>query len=273
MISVKKDFENIPFPLSKEHCEDGRQRRTATTNENKRKELIKNQEYIDTSTYNDRYKHNEIKTRLVGIYNGKCAFCEQKEELMHVEHYRPKQKYYWLFLSWDNLLLACAKCNGNKSTHFPIENTTVIAPKNDCSDLDLSKINHFCKEYDDLEQPLLLNPEQEKDLHFRFSFDRNGVIYSANPLDKKAKQTIATIELDRDYLNIKRKKIINDFENNIKDRVVKNKGELKRSIMHEIKMLKQKANFEKSDEDFLTFRNYILKEGIINEVIKIALAK
>lgn len=270
MISVKKDFDTIPYPLSKAHCINGTQRRTATTNEDKRKEVIENQKYDDK--FNDRYKHKEIKDKLELIYNKKCAFCEQNQEIMQVEHYRPKQKYYWLFLSWDNLLLACAKCNGsgNKSTHFPIENTAIIPPKTDCSDIDLSKINSFCKEYDELEKPLLLNPEQEENIHFRFIFDINGMIYPSNPTDEQAKKTIEILGLKRVALNIARKKIIDDFEKNVESRKasVKDKGELKRHVLHEITRWKEKADFQKSDENFLAFRNFVLNEGIINQIIK-----
>ncbi len=268
MISVKKDFENIPFPLSKEHCKDGNQKQTATTNEKKRKEVIENQKYNDD--FNDRYKHKEVKDELINIYDGKCAFCEQKEEIMHVEHYRPKSKYYWLFLSWDNLLLACAKCNGsgNKANHFPIENTATIPPKTDCSDIDLSKINNLCKEYNKLEKPLFLNPEQEKGLHFRFSFDRNGEICPANSNDEQVKKTIDILKLNRDALKIARKKIIDDFEKSVIGKKVKDKRELKRHVMHEMEMLKEKASLKHSTENFLAFRNYVVNEGIMKQIIK-----
>lgn len=272
MISVKKDFENIPYPLSKAHCKDGTQRRTATTNEEKRKEVIENQKYDDK--FNDRYKHKEIKDKLELIYNKKCAFCEQKQEIMEVEHYRPKSIYYWLAFSWDNLLLACAKCNGsgNKASHFPIENVAIVPPKNDCSDIDLSKINNFCKEYDELEKPLLLNPEQEENIHFRFIFDRNGEIFPANLNDKQAKKTIEILGLNRNALKIARKKIIDDFEDRINDKTVQNKADLRKQLIDEMRFLKRKANFEKSTENFLAFRNFVLNEGIINQIIKKVLA-
>ncbi|WP_375561356.1 retron system putative HNH endonuclease [Bernardetia sp. OM2101] len=266
MISVKKDFENIPYPLSKENCENGTQERTATTNEDRRKTVIENEQYDDN--FNDRYKHKEIRKELGRIYKEKCAFCEQNQEIMEVEHYRPKSIYYWLAFSWDNLLLACATCNRSKSTHFPIENTAISKPKVDYSDIDLSKINHLCKEYDKLEKPLLLNPEQEKDLHFRFSFDRNGEICPTNSNDKQAKKTIDVIKLNRDSLKIARKKIIDDFEKSVIGKKVKDKGELRRHVMHEMEMLKQKANFKTSDENFLAFRNYVVNEGIMKQIIK-----
>ena len=227
----------------------------------------------EISHFNDRYKHKEIRKELGKIYKEKCAFCEQKQEIMEVEHYRPKSIYYWLAFSWDNLLLACATCNRNKSAQFPIENLIIIPPKKDCSDIDLSKINNFCVEYNELEKPLLLNPEQEKEVHFRFSFDRNGIIYPTNSEDKQAKKTIEVLKLNRDNLKIERKKIIDDFEDRIIDRTVKNKGELKRQIIDEINNLRRKANFESSTENFLAFRNYILKEGIINQIIKQVLLK
>ena len=83
------------------------------------------------------YGHKEVKDKLIDIQNGKCCFCEAK--ITHIddgdiEHFRPKKGfrqskneslqrpgYYWLCYEWDNLFLACTKCNQrNKANLFPL---------------------------------------------------------------------------------------------------------------------------------------------------------
>ena len=69
----------------------------------------------------------------------KCAYCERTPGFdgQPVEHFRPKkhairqskpklvqdrERYWWLTWTWDNLLFACATCNGpaRKGNHFPL---------------------------------------------------------------------------------------------------------------------------------------------------------
>ena len=84
----------------------------------------------------DYYRNEEVKDALVRIHHGKCCYCEKRMERreLQVEHFRPKRAvrqlpgnkeerpgYFWLTYSWDNLFLACAACNGKKSTTFPLE--------------------------------------------------------------------------------------------------------------------------------------------------------
>lgn len=75
----------------------------------------------------DRYKHDDIKEALIEMFHGKCAYCESDIthiDYGHIEHFKPKgtPAYYELAVEWDNLLLACGRCNGaeNKGTKFPI---------------------------------------------------------------------------------------------------------------------------------------------------------
>lgn len=87
-----------------------------------------------------KYKHNEIKEGLSSMFNGKCAFCESYIENVdygHIEHYKPKSKFPKLSVIWDNLLLACAKCNGKgqkgdewptKKDGGPLINPTIENP-------------------------------------------------------------------------------------------------------------------------------------------------
>lgn len=87
------------------------------------------------------YGHKEVKDQLIKIQNYKCCFCEAKIGHIDdgdVEHFRPKRAYkqkkgnalqypgyYWLAYNWDNLFLACTKCNGrNKLNLFPLINAS-----------------------------------------------------------------------------------------------------------------------------------------------------
>ena len=86
MIKVEKDFSNIPSILKKENREEA-------FNNN-----ISSRSYCDSK---NRYKVGSVQKRLNKIYNLKCAYCEQKllDAPKHVEHYRPKNIYYWLAYS------------------------------------------------------------------------------------------------------------------------------------------------------------------------------
>lgn len=84
------------------------------------------------------YGGKTVKNALIKIQHNKCCFCESSLHAQHgdVEHFRPKggwvQKekdklssvgYYWLAYDWDNLFLACQKCNQTfKKNYFPLEN-------------------------------------------------------------------------------------------------------------------------------------------------------
>ncbi|MEZ4294438.1 MAG: hypothetical protein R3B70_05645 [Polyangiaceae bacterium] len=59
------------------------------------------------------YKH--ARERLLSAQNNKCAYCEASvREGAPVEHFRPKDVYFWLTWSWDNLFIACSTCNDPK---------------------------------------------------------------------------------------------------------------------------------------------------------------
>src|ERR1039458_5253125 len=75
----------------------------------------------------DKYKHEGIKSALIEMFHGKCAYCESyitHIDYGHIEHFKPKSipAYYELAVEWDNLLLAGGRCNGveNKGTKFPL---------------------------------------------------------------------------------------------------------------------------------------------------------
>jgi hypothetical protein len=67
-----------------------------------------------------------VKQQLAVLFHNKCAYCESNYAAVitgDVEHYRPKGRikasdkkaiwpgYYWLALTWENLLTSCKICN------------------------------------------------------------------------------------------------------------------------------------------------------------------
>jgi uncharacterized protein (TIGR02646 family) len=67
-----------------------------------------------SQTERSRYRHADIKNALIAETFGKCAYCESY--LLHiafgdVEHIHPKSKSIDNLLRWENLTLACDKCN------------------------------------------------------------------------------------------------------------------------------------------------------------------
>ncbi|MGO8676385.1 MAG: retron system putative HNH endonuclease [Limisphaerales bacterium] len=84
-----------------------------------------------------RYEHKEIKAALVRMFHGKCAYCESSIthfDYGHIEHFKPKAipAYFELAVEWNNLLLACGRCNGteNKGIKFlgPAEGGPLVNP-------------------------------------------------------------------------------------------------------------------------------------------------
>lgn len=173
------------------------------------------------------YKHDSVRAQLNEMFHRKCAYCEScyyATSAMEVEHFRPKeglygdddhQGYWWLWVSWDNLLPSCIYCNQRRSqtlpkasgkpalldedqglfddprsaftgkgTHFPILGGRVTSP-GDCSK----------------ELPLLLNPclDQPQD-HLEYYIEstniiglmlakpNRGVVPSGNGLDPKTQE-------------------------------------------------------------------------------------
>ena len=64
-----------------------------------------------------RYGHDEVRSQLDDMYSGYCAYCESLISAAsdeHVEHHKPKTAFPQLAYEWDNLHLACIKCNRSK---------------------------------------------------------------------------------------------------------------------------------------------------------------
>ncbi|MBW8879885.1 MAG: hypothetical protein JF615_00270 [Asticcacaulis sp.] len=69
------------------------------------------------------YKSGDVKLAIETLFNNKCAYCESLFGAggpVDIEHFRPKGAvaedkahpgYWWLAMSWDNLLYSCIDCN------------------------------------------------------------------------------------------------------------------------------------------------------------------
>ena len=148
---------------------------TVLNNTKAQKEFQKN---IEEKKYAGNDIYRRVKTGLEKIYQGKCAYCETNTLAgahNHIEHYRPNNKYYWLAFSWDNLLISCPKCNEKKGNHFYINSKEVKY-----NDELLSELHSITPEYDGIEEPLLINPEQETQTRLKeyFTFKTDGSIKS-----------------------------------------------------------------------------------------------
>ena len=78
-----------------------------------------------TDTDKLRYRHPEIKARLLEETSSKCAYCESK--IGHncpgdIEHKIPKASHPELSFHWPNLTIACTECNRRKGQYDDPEN-------------------------------------------------------------------------------------------------------------------------------------------------------
>ena len=235
MIKVDKIFADIPIILKSQNRKDA---------------FTKN---ISSSRYADEknlYKVASVQKKLIEIYHLKCAYCEQKllDAPKHIEHYRPKNTYYWLAYSWDNLLLSCGSCNSSKGTKFQIKKTIVTYNNESFED-----IHHIGNSYDVIEEPMVVNPEKE-DVLSKLIFDKEGNISS---LDDRVIYTISDVcNLNREELIQKRVKILNDFINKINEHYLLfiKKGDITRFIP-DIKFFIDECSIE---NEFYSFRHFIL---------------
>lgn len=259
MIKRVKDFEDIPRSLRTD--EKSLLVNPARTTNERRLELIAAGKYIDKGKYNSRYKTQDIKDRLKSIHPT-CCFCGFRDQGCHVEHYRPKAKYYWLAYSWDNLLLSCPICNQAKKAKFKINGEPVL-PK---LDNDVSSINNMSDDYDAQEKPCLINPEKvTEDELAAFLYSPNGHVSSEHP---RVKYTIEVCDLDRDNLVEDRKAVWDSFVAKFNERIYDyrdNQIALESNLKSLIKDFVKESNDESLS--FTAFRRYAIKAGWFRSLV------
>lgn len=270
MIKINKDLNDIPEslkPATSDYFILANLPNSTLTTHERRMEIINRKDFF-TDNYNSSYKADDIKDKLNEIYHSKCAYCEQKVEQIHVEHYRPKRKkgtdsyaYYWLAFSWDNLLFACPNCNSNKGNKFKIEGSRVEFVNNKTN---IKNINNHSSKYDMLERPFMINPEVTDPLGY-IEFSRSGKISSNH---KRFKYTIEECSIDRDYLNDERRKILNDFKDDLIAEIslCLTPDNQNKAIEPVIRKFIREAQNKLST--FLAFRKYTIREKWIEDIIQ-----
>ena len=67
-----------------------------------------------------RYRHSQIRSTLEAETHLKCAYCEARIKgiaYTHIEHKLPKKNHPKMVCVWENLTIACPKCNTNKGEY------------------------------------------------------------------------------------------------------------------------------------------------------------
>lgn len=263
MIKINKNYSSIPDSLKLPFNEffTGKVPLPPQTTHLRRIEIINNGKYIDEVKYNDRYKQDDTKASLRNIYHGKCAYCEQRIEQSHVEHYRPKKKYYWLAFSWDNLILACPVCNQFKGTNFEIQGSS-IAFEN--SDINIQKIHAISSQYDGVELPKMVNPEITDPID-KIEFQKDGFIKST---DICFAYTIEKCKIDRKDLNDERRKLLDVFKKDILSAFVDNQNINERKIEIQTHVRKFIRDSQDVNSQFIAFRKFAISSGWLNDIVR-----
>jgi len=240
MIKVEKDFNDIPTILTQKSREDAFDANIASS------------AYCDAK---NRYKVGSVQKKLNEIYHLKCAYCEQKllDAPKHIEHYRPKDTYYWLAYSWDNLLLCCGACNSAKGKRFATQEPAVVYGNEP-----FSEIHRLSDSYDTTEKPKIINPEKEDVLDLIF-FDKNAKIYSD---DERVKHTIENAcNLNRGELVQLRKQIVTDFINRMNEHYLYFQRDKNiHAFLPDIENFKENC---KQKNEFYAFRYFIINNSEI----------
>lgn len=264
MIRIDKDLNDIPESLKTDPNSTSHD--PARTTNMHRVELIQKGQYppsASSSVYDDRYKMDDIKEKLMKIYHSKCAYCESLLEQLHVEHFRPKRGgYYWLAYSWDNLLLSCPICNSRKGSSFPVLSNKVVYDKTRDK---LYKINSLSNKYDLLENPMLINPETASDeLLATVIFDKRGGMSS---LDMRMDETIKKCGLNRIALQQRRKKVWDDLKKDLCGAILESQGN--KDLLKPLLRLVLKnfiTKMKDPETDYIAYRQYIVNAGWIKAV-------
>ena len=157
------------------------------------------------------YGSQEVKEALGNIQNGMCCYCECYYEVSgkgNVEHFRPKMGYmqdkndlfhrpgyFWLGYEWNNLMYSCRNCNEDyKKNYFPLKDNT-------------KRANPEVSYSIDDEEPLLVNPYEEKEPQKHFGFN-GGIEFGITPEGKKS---VEYYGLDRESLNEDRTEFLEKF--------------------------------------------------------------
>lgn len=266
MIKIEKKLDDIPLslkPATKTFFSDEKYPQTVSGTHQARENAVREKEFKGRA-----YAKTDVREKLEDIYK-RCAYCEcSLTGSEDIEHYRPKSKYYWLALSWDNLLLSCRDCNSKKNDDFGIQGTEAVYDPADHQGWDL--IHQLGAKYDEIERPLLINPERDEDPLRHFEFTQDGKIEGITP---EGIYTAEKCNLYRSRLNSDRKAVLDDFKHRIALDYEAHKEDLKALIRAICVTRKDYETIHPKNprENYIAFRRYSIKKEwhieIINELI------
>ncbi len=179
---------------------------------------------------NRSYVWKDHKSLLIEEYDGKCMYCEgdytggSHED---AEHFAPKGKitqgrqavahpgYYWLAFEWQNILLACSKCNANhpdgvdgphdgKLNEYPVKGPRRNQPNKDPE----AWWQEALDEKPGLLHPYFDHPERH------FGAKPGGFIYGKTGRGRK---TVDTCDLNRPRLRKNRRTL----EKHVRGRIIR----------------------------------------------------
>jgi hypothetical protein len=136
----------------------------------------------------------------------------------------------------------------------------------DSSRDEIGKIHSLSATYDNLEEPLLVNPETlDPSIFDQLVFDKNGQISSS---DKRLSKTVSICHLCRPYLNERRKKIWDDLEKEIRYAVLTEQTKEGLAGAFNTILTTFKAKMNDPEKPYIAFRKYILRKDWIKELLK-----
>lgn len=140
-------------------------------------EVEQTEEEVPEKYYN-KYKKGDVIDVLNRMYNGICCYCESQIGLAgfpHIEHRKPKKVFPENTFEWDNLHLACSRCNGYKGNKYSMEYPILDAVKDQISE------------------------------HMKYSLTKKGIKWY--PITHRGETTERDTKLNEDLLRNKRNEI------------------------------------------------------------------
>ena len=121
----------------------------------------------------------------------------------------------------------------------------------------MDQINTLSALYDDLEKPMLINPETASEhLLGTANFNKKGLMFSDNPL---MGATIKKCGLDRKALNERRKKIWDDLKKELNAAILDSRGDrnsMKTAVRTVLNGFKMRMNDPK--EEYIAYRRFLM---------------
>lgn len=123
MIHININDEKPPEKWCREAKSVTEQLKSSNTPE-ERKKLIKSNEKL----------WGKLKCWLLELSHGKCWYSEAKEIFSHyhVDHFRPKERYWWLAFDWRNYRISGGVGNIRKGIYFPLREGSFVATGPGC---------------------------------------------------------------------------------------------------------------------------------------------